>query len=252
MLIGAQLYTLRDYCKDQDAFADTLAKVAQMGYRSVQVSGTCPYSPEWLADQLKKNALTCDLTHISFDSLATNASQVVADHKAFGCRYIGIGGYNGLAEQSDLDRVVALAKEIAPVLNENGCLFMYHNHFTEFTKNESGKTRLLELIERTSPDELGVTLDTYWVQYAGADIADYAHLLAGRIPCIHFKDMKVASHEVRMAPVGDGNINFEKLLPIFESSGTKYIFVEQDFCYDEDPFVCMERSYKYLHSLGLD
>lgn len=251
MLIGAQLYTLRDYCKDEKTFAQTLAKVSDIGYTSVQVSGTCPYSPEWLASELKKNGLTCDLTHIAFDRLTSDPETVVSDHKAFGCRYIGIGGYNGLCDVSDLETVVNTAKKIAPILSGADCLFMYHNHFTEFMKNEKGLTRLLELVERTTPSELGITLDTYWVQYGGADIADYVKTLKGRIPCVHFKDMKVCDHEVRMAPVGDGNINFEKLLPLFEDSGTEYIFVEQDLCYDEDPFECLNRSKQYLASLGL-
>ena len=55
-----------------------------------------------------------------------------------------------------------------------------------------------------------------------------------------------------MAAVGDGNINFEKLAAIFEKSGTKYVFVEQDNTYGEDPFDCLRRSYEYLRSIGLE
>jgi sugar phosphate isomerase/epimerase len=54
MEIGAQLFTLRDYCKTLPDFAETLTKVADIGYKTVQVSGVCPYEPEWLAEQLKK------------------------------------------------------------------------------------------------------------------------------------------------------------------------------------------------------
>ena len=37
-----------------------------------------------------------------------------------------------------------------------------------------------------------------------------------------------------------------------EAGGTKYVFVEQDRCYDEDPFVCMKKSYDYLKEIGLE
>ena len=57
MKIGAQLYTLRDYCTNLEDFADTLKKVAEIGYTVVQVSGVCQYEPEWLANELKKNGL---------------------------------------------------------------------------------------------------------------------------------------------------------------------------------------------------
>ena len=40
MDIGAQLFTVRDYCKNLDDFAETLQKVADIGYSTVQVSGT--------------------------------------------------------------------------------------------------------------------------------------------------------------------------------------------------------------------
>ena len=55
MKIGAQLFTVHDFCKDLDSFAESLKKVADIGYKTVQVSGTCAYEPEWLKEELKKN-----------------------------------------------------------------------------------------------------------------------------------------------------------------------------------------------------
>ncbi len=34
-------------------------------------------------------------------------------------------------------------------------------------------------------------------------------------------------------------------------SGTEYAMVEQDNCFGEDPFACLERSFKHLRALGL-
>ena len=252
MIVGAQLYTLRDYCKDLDSFAETLKKVADIGYKTVQVSGTCSYDPQWLADRLSENGLTCGITHTDFNRMVNETDKVVSEHKVFGCNYLGIGGFRGLEKESDVDELVSSVKKIAPILKANSCLFMYHNHFTEMIKNENGVTRLLELAQRTAPDELGITLDTYWLQYGGADVDDYCRILAGRLPCVHFKDMKIVGREVRMAAVGDGTINFEKILPTLESGGTKYVYVEQDNCYGESPFDALARSYKYLRSIGLE
>ena len=55
-----------------------------------------------------------------------------------------------------------------------------------------------------------------------------------------------------MAPVGWGNINHVAAAKAAEAGGTKYVFVEQDRCYDEDPFVCMKKSYDYLKGIGLE
>ena len=91
MKIGAQLYTLRDYCKTLDDFSETLKKVADIGYTTVQVSGTCAYEADWLADQLKSAGLTCGITHFSYDRILNDTEKTIADHKTFGCKYIGIG-----------------------------------------------------------------------------------------------------------------------------------------------------------------
>ena len=48
MEIGAQFYTVRELCKDINGFADTLKRVADIGYKNVQISGTCEFDPEWL------------------------------------------------------------------------------------------------------------------------------------------------------------------------------------------------------------
>ena len=69
MRIGAQLYTLSKYNQTLEGFATSLSRVADMGYKIVQVSGVCPYEPEWLKEQLDKNGLECVLTHPSMDKI---------------------------------------------------------------------------------------------------------------------------------------------------------------------------------------
>jgi len=63
MKLGAQFYTLRDNCQDLNGLSESLKKVADIGYTTVQISGVCPYEPEWMRDELKKNGLECALTH---------------------------------------------------------------------------------------------------------------------------------------------------------------------------------------------
>ena len=40
MRIGAQMYTVRDSCQTLEGFAESLRRIADIGYRIVQVSGT--------------------------------------------------------------------------------------------------------------------------------------------------------------------------------------------------------------------
>lgn len=40
--VAAQLFTVRDYCKNDADIAVTLKKISDIGYREVQVSGVTP------------------------------------------------------------------------------------------------------------------------------------------------------------------------------------------------------------------
>ena len=252
MLIGAQLYTLRDYCKNLPDFAETLKKVADMGYTTVQVSGTCAYEGEWLDRELKKNGLACVITHYPPQKIAEETDETVRLHNAFGCRYIGIGSApGGLNCDADYEHFRDTFLPAARQMKKSGNYLMYHNHHMEFAKDAQGKRYLERMMEDFAPDEMGFTLDTYWVQYAGGDSVEWMQKLHGRMPCIHLKDMAVVQSQQRMAPVGEGNINFEKIIAEAEKAGTEYLLVEQDDCYEVSPFECLRRSAMYLRSLGL-
>ena len=249
MEIGAQFFTVRDTCKTLEGFAETLKKVADIGYRTVQISGTCAYEPQWLAEELKKNGLKCVVTHIHADRLANEAAKVAKDHDVFGCDYVGLGYYSFDPEKGgSVEGFVKTFGAAAKALKENGKYFMYHNHDQEFKK--IGGKRILDIICEEIPAELmGVTFDTYWAQVGGADPAQCLEKLAGRIPCIHLKD---CGYGRRMDVIGEGNINFDRVFEKAEAGGTKYMLVEQDNCNGEDPIECLRRSYQYLRSRGFE
>ena len=252
MKSGAQLYTVREYCRTTEGLSETLKKVADIGYTSVQLSGVCAYDPDWMADELRKNGLVCAVTHYNPELIRTAPEQTVSDHKKFGCRYVGIGCMpGGLGRPEDYDNFVANYKDAARRIAAAGGYFMYHNHHMEFMRAADGRLYIEKLAEAFAPEEMGFTLDTYWVQYGGGDPAQWLEKLAGRVPCIHLKDMACVDRQPRMAPIGEGNINFDRALAAAEAAGTQFALVEQDDCYGDDPFDCLRRSYEYLKAQGL-
>ncbi len=263
MILGAQFYTLREHCKTVEDFAESLKKVADIGYTVVQISGTCAYEPQWLAEQLKENGLKCVITHTPFDRMRDDTAAVIAEHEVFGCDHIGLGiGPNMMQAPQDVQAVLDLAHTAGAQMAKAGKHLMYHNHHGEFQRHYTAAdgtpiTMLEYLMEQTAPEELGFTMDTYWVQMGGADVVQTIGKFAGRIPCVHLKDMAIAPdkdgkwYEQRMAPVGSGNLNWEAILPAFELAGAEYALVEQDMCYGEDPFACLKKSYDFLTAMGL-
>ncbi len=248
MEIGVQLYTLRNYCKDLNSLSETLKRVADIGYKNVQISGTCEYEAEWLKRELDKNSLKCVLTHTPTDKLINSTEKVAADHTVFGCDKIGLGCYvfHEEKENESFDNFFKTYLPVADKLYKNGKYFMYHNHASEFIKRD-GKVILQHIAEKFAPEKLGFTLDTYWIQVGGSDPALWIENLAGRVSCIHLKDCAFGQ---KMSVLGEGNINFDRIFEKAETAGTKYMLVEQDECNGEDPFDCIKRSYDYLKSRG--
>ena len=91
MIIGAQLFTLRDYCKTTEDLAETLKRVADMGMKTVQLSGVCAYDPAWMAEQLKECGLTADITHFDINRISNDPEGTLKFHQTMNCPYIGIG-----------------------------------------------------------------------------------------------------------------------------------------------------------------
>lgn len=255
MKVGLNLYSLRKFVKTEEDFLDTAKKLKAMGYDYAQFSGA-PMSAE-LAEQIarvsKAAELPIYLTHCPLDRVINETEALMEEHAKFGCKNIGIGG---LANPTVVDE--KLCKETYDKLNlagekmaKNGYKFFYHNHHKEFWKYENGETPFDYMIKNTP--YINFTVDTYWLQYGGVDVVDFLETLRGRIECVHLKDFKLSYNEEttimtpRFAPVGDGTMNFPKIVAKMKELGVKYYFVEQDDAITyPDPFAQVERSIKYI------
>jgi sugar phosphate isomerase/epimerase len=250
-VLGAQLYTVRDHMKTLPDIVKGLKRVADIGYTTVQVSGVGKVDPKDLAAALRDNGLACVATHIGWDRCLNDLDGVIRDHKAWGCRHVAIGGLPEAYHGADgLKRFVG---ELAPVcerLAKEGMDFSYHNHAHEFVR-VGAKTWLETLYDSTSPDLLKAELDTYWVQTGGGDPAAWVRKLAGREPLLHLKDMAIGpDKKQRFAEIGEGNLNWTAILKAAEESGVESLLIEQDLCYERDPFESLAISYRNLSRMG--
>lgn len=253
MKIGAQFFTIRDHCRTTEELDESLKRVADIGYRHIQLSGVCAYDPDWMAERLAAYGLSVEITHFDYGRIIHDPEGTVDFHDKMHCPWIGIGSNPRGVTPEGLATMAAEIKPILPILTASGHIFMYHNHHMEFARF-GGETFLDLLCKTFTPEECGITLDTYWVQAGGADPAYWLRRLSGRVPCVHFKDMVYSPEDkgVRMAPIGQGNMNYPAILNACVDAGVEYAFVEQDNCYGEDPFVCLKQSYDWLRAQGLE
>jgi hypothetical protein len=75
--IGAQLYTVRDACKAD--FAGALKKVAELGYRGVQVSSTYGKPAEEIRKMCDDYGLAILATHVSLEEFEKGLETILHD-----------------------------------------------------------------------------------------------------------------------------------------------------------------------------
>ena len=97
MCLGAQLYTVRDYMKTEADYRMMMKKIAEIGYKTVQMSGynTAEITPAVIKEVTEENNLKVVLTHTAWDRIKNETEQVIEEHNLFNCDAIGIGGYHG-------------------------------------------------------------------------------------------------------------------------------------------------------------
>ena len=252
-VLGAQLYTVREFTRTTEDACRTLKKVADIGYSAVQISGFGKgVDSRAIARTVGELGLTVAATHVSWTQFQTELDAVIELHELWECKHSAIGGLP--TEYRDPDGLKRFLDELPPIaekLSPRGIDFSYHNHSHEFTRYGS-KTWLEMLYEKADPRHLKAELDTYWVQHGGGDPAAWIRKYPGRQSLLHLKDMSITpDRQQRFAEVGEGNLNWPAILEAAASSGVRWYLIEQDNCYDRDPFESLAVSYRNLRAMGL-
>jgi len=228
--LGAQLYTVREYMQNEKDFVETMKKIANIGYKYVQISGVgSVISPALIKKAADDNNLKSILTHISAEKIIKETEKVIEEHEVFNCHGIGIGGMWG--HEATEDGFKKFAEDFAKAIEkikQSGKVFLYHNHRFEFEKYSNNKTGIDIILENSDKDGLKLTFDTYWAQAGGADPAEFIKKYSDRIFATHLKDMTVIKDVQEMTEIYTGNMNFDRILKASEKTGLLWHFVEQD------------------------
>ena len=252
-LLAAQMYTLRDHCKTAADLASACTRVKKMGYDGVQLSGVVELPGDEMKKILDDNGLQCCVTHISIDAMENNTEAVIERHQKMNCKYTAIGGFFPKEEWTrDLwENFIVRYNNIAQKFIGSGIKIGYHNHSHEFAP--AGGVRPMDLLmQKLDQENTWMEIDTYWVQHGGADPAEYIRRAAGRIPCVHFKDMTITPQRTpKMTEICDGNLNWPRIIEACRYAGVQWYIVERD-AGDLDPFDSLSRScYNLREKMGL-
>ena len=254
MKAGLNLFSIRHAIQTEADFLKTALKLKEMGYAYLQFSGA-PFDAEMITRVSRESEMPVYLTHVPMERILADTDRLMEEHASFGCYNIGLGAMPSrvIADEALCKQTIADLNKVGERMQKNGFRFFYHHHNYEFYKH-SGQT-VFDYMIANAP-YINFTADTYWLQYGGVDVAEMLGKLKGRIACVHLKDYGMAckqredggfNYEPVFAPVGDGTIDFKKVVQAALAGGTEYFFVEQDNAPDfDDPFGQVERSIRYI------
>lgn len=252
--IGAQYFTIRDHIQSIEEFEESCKKIAEIGYKIVQISGT-PLAASQMRPILDEYGLKTVTTHRSFNDFLTKLDDVIDYNRTLGSDLCGVGmmPLEYAASLEGVKKFIAEANKICAVLKGEGLYFGYHNHAFEFTR-VGERTVYDYLIEETDPETFNFIADTYWFQTGGKNPPEELARLGKRAMAVHFKDLTASAEEKKwgmpiMAEVGSGNLDWDKIISACEKAGTRWALVEQDICVGS-PFDALKKSYDYLAEKG--
>ncbi len=245
--VGIQLYSVR-----KDMLADaagTLKKLATIGYKNLESAGSEKGSYYGLQPkEFKKIASDLGMKllsgHVHIDP--KNWQKTVDEAAESGQTYLICSVMPSEGQTvSNYKRAAEIFNLSAEIAAKSNLIFGYHNHESEFEK-ENGQVLYDVLLNETDPAKVKFEMDLGWLILTGNDPAAYFKKYPGRFPLWHLKDMsKTARHSTEF---GKGDIDLKGLLAQAKASGMKNYFVEQEE-YTLSPLAAMQYDFNYLKKI---
>ena len=242
--IGLQLYSLRQQCGEN--LEQVLMKLAETGYDGVEFYSFYNFEANELKKLLDKYGLKSIGTHIGIEELKTGLDDLICYSTALGSKYVTLAYYN-TEQQDGWLRLCEVLESAGEKLCEQGLSLLYHNHAHELIPDVHGERPLEIILKNTTPQNLSLEVDCYWVKHAGLDPVAYLQNNLGRVRAVHLKDMD--KEERKTTEVGTGIINNAGLYQICAEAGFEWVIIEQDEIYI-DPFASIKISLENVKKFG--
>lgn len=260
--IGIQLYTIRDAMSAD--VAGSLKKVADLGYKNLELASYADgkfygYAPAEFKKLVSDLGMQIISSHTQVEAAGIsmdNAQKMADDHAELGVKYCVQPWIN--PEDRNIEtykKMVSDWNQVGEIMKSTGIQFGYHNHNFEFD-NIDGTVPYFDIfLKEMDPALITMEIDLYWVNKAGYDPVEIFNKYPGRFQLFHVKDMQAKKEPVfdvdeetkaDIITVGEGVIDFKRILAASETAGMKYFFVEDDNQNHGQPFVGIQNSIENL------
>jgi len=240
--VGLQLYSIRDAIAAD--MPGSLKKVAELGYKYVELAsyadgkfyGLDPIEFRNIVDDLGMEILSSH-TNVESAGVSLDRAKAMADaHAELGIKYC----VQPWVEEKNRNieaykKMVGELNEVGLIMKDMGIQMGYHNHNFEFDTIDGIVPYYDLFMPEMDADLITMEIDLYWVTKAGQDPVEMFNKYPGRFQLFHLKDMYTSPDapyfdvvKDDIAPVGEGVVDFKRILAAKEMAGMKYFFVEDD------------------------
>jgi len=245
-ILALQLYSLKNELEAD--FAATLAAVAEMGYRAVELANPHGRSGEEWAEELQKQGLLVVGAHVTIEDLEEKWREKVDFQRAVGNRQLVVPvpqkGWEN-ARRREYEETVGRLSALAERAAGEGLDLAYHNHHWEFAPFGAGDPGcgMEVLLEQTTPDALRFEVDTAWMTKGGWDVESMLRENLDRVAMIHAKEYRGSDDSE--PPMGEGDVDFPPVIALAKARGWPVV-VE----YESEPSLDgVAHSARYLQEL---
>ncbi|MEO6455229.1 MAG: sugar phosphate isomerase/epimerase [Ginsengibacter sp.] len=249
---GLQLYTLRDIIPNDPK--GILKQVADMGYKQIEGYEHDKLGIYWGMKNTEFKKYMDDLgtkivsTHCNinkdFERKADEAAEI-------GMKYLICPS---LPNESKMNKdaylkAADLFNQKGQVCKSRGIKFAFHNHDQSFTTREGNYISQDILLQNTDPSLVDYEMDIYWVVTGGQDPVTWLTRYPNRFTLCHVKDRKkgiALTEREASVNVGEGSIDFKKILSVAIKNGVQYYIVEQEKYENTTPLLAAKTDADYL------
>jgi sugar phosphate isomerase/epimerase len=247
---GLQLWTVKeDMMKDAQG---TLAKLSSYGYKQIEsFEGPKGFFWGWKNTEFKKYMDDLGMSLVSAHSNNTvDFERKAAEAAEVGVKYL-ICPYKGAQKSiDDFKRFNDEFNKSGEICNKNGIRFAYHNHDYSF-KVLDGQVPQTVMMEGTDAGLVDFEMDIYWVVAANEDPIAWAKKYPNRFRLCHVKDQTKTTKGIESCQIGQGQINFKKILGQLQKYGMKHHIVEQEAFTGTNPMESAEKNAAYMKEFSI-
>lgn len=246
--IGLAVYTVRAPAARD--FEGTLAAVAEIGYRDLDMyiyEGRRP--PKETRGVLDRVGVACRSARVATPALYRGWDRSLDAAATLGARWITLANvpWEERTVWRDWEEMFAVFGRVGEQARRRGLNFCYHNHDFELQALD-GRIPLDVMLSSTSPDDLKLQMDVYWITKGGRNPVELITRLGSRVASLHLKDMdRTASRGI--TTVGRGTIDFAAILRAARGAGVTDFFVEEDN--PSDPMRSARDAFAHLSGIHL-